>query len=90
MALIVFSTFNNLIGGAYMALMDPYALEMMPVQAWGAAFALGSTGFLVGGALVARFGLGANPTRTMLLIAVVMGLLGAVFVVRESIWLSLA
>jgi DHA3 family multidrug efflux protein-like MFS transporter len=87
MALIVFSTFNNLIGGSYMALMDPYALELMSVEAWGAAFAFASTGFLVGGALVARFGLGGNPTRTMLLIVVVMGLIGTAFVVRESVWL---
>ncbi len=27
-ALIIFSTFNNLIGGVYMALMDPYGLEL--------------------------------------------------------------
>ena len=87
MALIVFSTFNNLIGGSYMALMDPYALELMSVQAWGAAFAFASTGFLVGGALVARFGLGSNPTRTMLLFVVVMGLIGVAFVARESVWL---
>jgi DHA3 family multidrug efflux protein-like MFS transporter len=87
MALIVFSTFNNLIGGSYMALMDPYALEMMSVQAWGIAFAFASTGFLLGGALVARFGLGRNPVRTMLLLVVVMGLLGMGFVARESIWL---
>ena len=87
MALIVFSTFNNLIGGSYMALMDPYALELMSVQAWGAAFAFASTGFLVGGALVAKFGLGANPTRTMLLIVVAMGLIGVAFVARESVWL---
>ena len=31
-ALIVFSTFNNLIGGVYMALMDPYGLELFPVE----------------------------------------------------------
>jgi DHA3 family multidrug efflux protein-like MFS transporter len=87
MAMIVFSTFNNLIGGSYLALMDPYALELMSVQAWGAAFAFASTGFLVGGALVAKFGLGANPARTMLLLVVVMGLIGATFVIRESVWL---
>lgn len=87
LALIVFSTFNNLIGGAYMALMDPYALEMMSVQAWGAAFAFASTGFLVGGALVARWGLGPNPMRTMLLVVAAMGAVGAVFVVREYAWL---
>ena len=87
MALIVFSTFNNLIGGSYMALMDPYALELMSVQAWGFAFAFASPGFLVGGALVAKFGLGSNPTRTMFLVVVVMGLIGVAFVARESVWL---
>jgi DHA3 family multidrug efflux protein-like MFS transporter len=87
MALIAFSTFNNLIGGSYLALMDPYALELMSVQAWGLAFAFASTGFIVGGALVARFGLGANPVRTLLFIIVAMGLIGMGFVARESVWL---
>ena len=31
-ALIIFSTFNNLIGGVYIALMDPYGLELFPVE----------------------------------------------------------
>ncbi|HUQ00315.1 MAG TPA: MFS transporter [Aeromicrobium sp.] len=87
MALIVFSTFNNLIGGSYLALMDPYALELMSVQAWGLAFAFASTGFIVGGALVAKFGLGANPVRTLLFIIVAMGVIGMGFVARESVWL---
>lgn len=38
-ALIVFSTFNNLIGGVYMALMDPYGLELFPVELWGSCSA---------------------------------------------------
>ena len=29
-ALILFTTFNNLIGGVYMALMDPYGLDAVP------------------------------------------------------------
>ncbi len=33
--LIVFSTFNNLIGGVYMALMDPYGLILFPRRALG-------------------------------------------------------
>jgi DHA3 family multidrug efflux protein-like MFS transporter len=37
-ALILFSTFNNFIGGVYMALMDPYGLELFPVELWGAFF----------------------------------------------------
>jgi DHA3 family multidrug efflux protein-like MFS transporter len=89
-ALIVFSTFNNFIGGVYMALMDPYGLEMFSVEMWGAVFALGSTGFIVGGALIGKFGLGANPLRTLLIAVAVMGLLGAVFTLREWAWLYVA
>lgn len=89
-ALILFSTFNNFIGGVYMALMDPYGLEMFSVEMWGAVFALGSTGFLVGGALIGKFGLGTNPLRTMLIAVIVMGFLGAVFTVREWAWLYVA
>src|SRR5688500_3923753 len=59
----------------------------MSVLAWGAVFAFSSTGFLVCGSMFAKFGLGANPTRTMLLIVVAMGLTGAAFVARESVWL---
>ena len=89
-ALILFSTFNNFIGGVYMALMDPYGLEMFPVELWGTYLALGATGFIVGGALVNKFGLGSNPLRTMLLAVVLMGLLGAVFTLREWAWLYVA
>ena len=89
-ALIVFSTFNNFVGGVYMALMDPYGLEMFSVEMWGTFFALGCTGILVGGALVGKFGLGSNPLRTMLIVVAVMGLLGAVFTLREWAWLYVA
>nr|WP_314841038.1 MFS transporter [uncultured Microbacterium sp.] len=82
-ALIVFSTFNNLIGGVYMALMDPYGLTLFDAQMWGFALAFSSTGFLIGGALVAKFGLGVKPMRTLLLVVIVMGLLGSVFMLRE-------
>ncbi|HCS62171.1 MAG TPA: MFS transporter [Microbacterium sp.] len=82
-ALIIFSMFNNLIGGVYMALMDPYGLTLFSPQVWGIALAFGSTGFLIGGALVAKFGLGKRPVRTMLIVVIAMGLLGAVFMLRE-------
>jgi len=88
-ALIIFSTFNNLIGGVYMALMDPYGLELFAVEWWGIVLGISSTGFIVGGLLVAKFGLGKNPIRTMLLLVIVMGLLGAIFTIRES-WLLYA
>lgn len=96
-ALIIFSTFNNLIGGVYMALMDPYGLTLFNAQEWGFALAFSSTGFLIGGALVAKFGLGARPMRTLLIIVMVMGLLGAIFMLREwwplyviGMWLYMA
>jgi DHA3 family multidrug efflux protein-like MFS transporter len=86
-ALIIFSTFNNLIGGVYMALMDPYGLELFPVQGWGLVLGITATGFLIGGLLVAKLGLGRNPIRTMLRVVVAMGLLGALFTIREWWWL---
>jgi DHA3 family multidrug efflux protein-like MFS transporter len=89
-ALIVFSTFNNLIGGVYMALMDPYGLEMFTVQVWGIVLGVTATGFIIGGGLVAKFGLGRNPIRTMLWIVIAMGVLGAVFTLRDWWWLYVA
>ncbi|MBU3995018.1 MAG: MFS transporter, partial [Actinobacteria bacterium] len=56
--LILFTTLNNLASGVYMALLDPYGLNMFPVEIWGIVFGVAGTGFIVGGALVARFGLG--------------------------------
>ncbi|MDU0366449.1 MFS transporter [Microbacterium sp. KSW4-17] len=95
-ALIVFSTFNNLIGGVYMALMDPYGLELFRIEidgrvydaeVWGVVLAVTATGFIIGGGLVAKFGLGKNPIRTMLWIVIAMGALGAVFTLRDWWWL---
>ena len=86
-ALIIFSTFNNFIGGVYMALMDPYGLELFPVEWWGVVLGVTSTGFIIGGLLIAKFGLGRNPIRTMLLLVIAMGVLGALFTIREWWWL---
>ncbi len=90
LALLLFATFNNLVGGVYMALMDPYGLELFPVEWWGVVLGISSTGFIVGGLLISRFGLGRNPIRTLLMLIVVMGLLGATFTIREWWWLYLA
>src|SRR5690606_13756117 len=37
--------------------------------------------------LIAKFGLGRRPIRTLLLVAIAMGVLGAVFTIREWWWL---
>ena len=89
-ALIAFSTLNNLLGGVFMALMDPYGLTLVSVEVWGVLWGVLSFGFLAGGAWVAKFGLGERPLRSLLLANVVMWLIGLVFTLRESIWLLAA
>jgi len=86
-ALILFTTFNNLTGGVFMALMDPYGLTLFPVEVWGVVLGVTATGFIIGGALVAKFGLGKNPIRTMLILVACTGVLGATFTLREWWWL---
>lgn len=86
-ALILFSMLNNLVGGVYMALMDPYGLTLFPVEWWGVILGITATGFIIGGGLIAKFGLGRNPIRTMLLFVMVMGALGSLFTIREWGWL---
>ncbi|HEY0643976.1 MAG TPA: MFS transporter [Nocardioides sp.] len=86
-ALVLFSTFNNLVSGVYIALMDPYGLTLFSVEAWGIVLGATGIGFVVGGGLVARFGLGANPVRTLLLVNVGVAALGMTFTLREWAWL---
>lgn len=88
-ALILFACFNNLVGGIYMALMDPYGLELLSPQAWGVVLGVTSIGFIVGGAVIAKTGLGSNPVRTLLLVNVGVAVIGATFAIRES-WVLFA
>ena len=81
--LLIFSTSNNLIGGVYMALLDPYGLTIFSVEMWGIIFGIAGTGFVVGGTLVAKFGLGKKPIKTLLYVVILMGLVGALFTIRE-------
>ncbi|PRY55939.1 MFS transporter [Glycomyces artemisiae] len=86
-ALVLFTTLNNLFGGVAMAVMDPYGIDMFGVEGWGIWFAVASTGFIAGGAVVAKRGIGSNPIRTILLVVIALGLAGAVSAVRELGWL---
>lgn len=70
--LIFFHSFNNFLGGVFMSLMDAYGLELVSVQTWGILWGVLSLGFIVGGILVARKGLGKNPLRTLFLGNIVM------------------
>lgn len=84
--LILFSTFNNFIGGTYMALMDPYGLILFPVEIWGVVLGITSTGFIIGGIIIAKKGLGKKPLQTLLLANIVMATIGMIFTIREF-WL---
>lgn len=87
LALILFSTFNNLLNGMFMALMDAYGLSLVSVQAWGLLWGLLSTGFIVGGLVIAKVGLGKNPVRTMLLANVIIWIISSVFTIQASVML---
>jgi DHA3 family multidrug efflux protein-like MFS transporter len=84
-ALILFSTFNNFLGGVFMALADAYGLSLVSVQTWGLLWGVLSTGFIVGGLLVARTGLGSRPVRLLLLINVVLWAIILIFPLWASI-----
>ncbi|BAU97129.1 multidrug resistance protein [Corynebacterium suranareeae] len=87
LALILFASFNNLIGGVYSALMDPYGLELFSPQLWGLLLGLTSLGFIIGGAVISKTGLGKNPVRTLLLVNVGVAFVGMLFAIREWWWL---
>ncbi len=97
-ALIFFHTFNNFLGGIFMALMDAYGLLLVSVQVWGALWGFLSLAFIVGGLVVARKGLGRNPLRTLFLANMAMWSSCCVFTLQPSVvlltiglfvWLSL-
>lgn len=84
-ALILFNTINNLLGGVFMALMDAYGLSLVSVQAWGFLWGVLSTGFIIGGAIIAKKGLGKNPVRTLFLANIIIWSISSVFTLYPSI-----
>ena len=84
-ALILFATFNNFLGGVFMALMDAYGLSLMPVEAWGFLWAAVSTAFILSGVIIARWGLGKSPLRTLMIVNVISWTAAALFTVQSSI-----
>ena len=85
--LIFFHTFNNFLGGIFMSLMDAYGLLLVSVQAWGFLWGILSLGFIVGGMVVARRGLGKNPLRTLFLANIAMWSICSIFTLQASILL---
>jgi DHA3 family multidrug efflux protein-like MFS transporter len=83
--LIGLAAFNNLLGGVFMALMDAYGLSLVSVQTWGFLWGFLSTGFIIGGLVVARVGLGPLPVRVVILGNLVNWTMCTVFTLRSSI-----
>lgn len=84
-ALIFFTTFNNFLGGVFMALMDAYGLSMMSVQAWGTMLSILSVGFILGSSFIAKFGLGQNPLKRMLMVNVTTWITCIFFTIQPSV-----
>ncbi|MBP6860659.1 MAG: MFS transporter [Candidatus Pacebacteria bacterium] len=89
-ALIAFTTFNNFLGGAFMALMDAYGLSLVSVEEWGIILGVLSFSFMAGGAAIARWGLGRNPLRTMMLANILLWTACALFTIQASVILLIA
>lgn len=85
LGLIGFAACNNLLGGVFMSLMDAYGLEIVSVEAWGILFAVLSLGFIVGGLIVSKRGLGSRPLRIALMCNLANWTVCSVFTLRTSI-----
>lgn len=84
-ALILFTMFNNFLGGVFMALMDAYGLSMMSVQVWGLLWGVVSSGLIIGGLIITKKGLGKNPVRALLLTNVILWTVSIIFPLQASI-----
>jgi MFS transporter, DHA3 family, multidrug efflux protein len=83
--LIFFNTFNNFLGGVFMSLMDAYGLSLVSVQAWGILWGVLSLGFIVGGLVVAKKGLGKMPLKTLFVSNIIMWVICIIFPMQASI-----
>ncbi|HEX6177317.1 MAG TPA: MFS transporter, partial [Thermoanaerobaculia bacterium] len=84
-ALVFFTTFNNFLGGVFMALMDAYGLTLVSVEVWGFLWGFLSLGFILGGLFIAKRGLGSNPLRTLFRVNFVVWTVCIFFTVQPSI-----
>lgn len=89
-ALIFFATFNNFLGGVFMALLDAYGLSLVSVEMWGLTFGIISTAFIISGIVIAKTGLGKNPLKTLLWVNCISWTVCCFFTSQSSIWLLAA
>jgi len=84
-SLILFTTFNNFLGGVYMSLMDAYGLSLVSVQIWGLLWGALSTAFIIGGIVIAKKGLGKSPLKSLFIANIIIWSISTVFTIQPSI-----
>lgn len=87
LGLVIFSCVNNFLGGVFMPLLDPYGLSLVSLQVWGILWGFLSMGFIIGGAIIAKRGLGKNPLRTLFMTNIVLWIISILFTVQPWLWL---
>ncbi len=83
--LIFFTTFNNFLGGVFMALMDAYGLSLVSVETWGFMFAVLSLGFILGTSYIAKYGLGSRPLKRLLIVNAILWITCMFFTIQPSV-----
>lgn len=89
-ALIFFTTFNNFLGGVFMALLDAYGLSLVDVKVWGTLLGILSFGFILGGLYISKKGLGKNPLATLFGVNIILWIVCIFFTIQPSIILLAA
>lgn len=84
-SLIFFTTFNNFLGGVFMALTDAYGLSLVSVQTWGTMLGFLSFAFIGGGMFVAKYGLGKNPVSRLFLVNSITWITCIFFTIQPSV-----
>jgi len=85
--IIIFNTFNNFLGGVFMALMDPYGLSLVSVQVWGTLWGIMSIAMIAGSIYVSKYGVGNTPMRRIMILNLVMWVSCLIFPLQASIYL---
>ncbi|KXK26020.1 MAG: enterobactin exporter EntS [candidate division WS6 bacterium OLB20] len=88
--LFLFNSFNNMLGGVFMPLIDPYALSLMRQEQWGILSGVLSIGFILGGLIITRRGVGSTPVKNLFKVNLVMWGITVLFALQPSIVLFAA
>lgn len=83
--LILLTTFNNLLGGVFMALLDAYGLTLVSVQQWGMLWGALSTGLILGGLYISRYGLGKKPLPQLFKVYLILWTSTIFFTIQPSL-----